>query len=399
MKVKIDGLHENIFYLGMTIYIGLSVLASSWLSDIINIPGIVYIMVLFIIAINYGFTEKKLDIFKIVFLLVFIVGIISYKKSGSLVTMAAVVFAFSAKGKDYHKIINVFYYALLISVCCVVLLNASGFLPTYTYTRLDAGISIQRYRYSYGFLHPNMFSAHILAIVFLFFLKKDGQVNIYNFIVFSIVEVILAKYAVSYTATILLFLLLLYIVCDKLFKIFRSFFKIFKKIFERVLYFSVPIMITIIVIVVMNNSHSNFLYDMSSTVNGRLLYANMGLNKYGISVLGQKITTYGTMYFMKHPSSSQQYFNVDLLYILLLIRDGLASMIIFWGLVMVTLRNSIKANYLPLVVIIALLLIYSLLETALASGAFLFIFSCAFLKIAVSNRKEKRIRFKYKRCH
>lgn len=298
-----------------------------------------------------------------------LISVISYWLSHSLACLYIVSVCLAAKNCDQNKIVSSCCWGNLIAIVVVFLANISGLFMETSFVRGDTG----ELRYSFGFTHPNTFCVYLLAFIVSYYAVKN-KYKIQDFLPIFIAVYISAVYTKSITASLALFAILAYLIVARtgLYKVLRS------KWMFGLIKTAVPLIVLFIVVILYIAYRFDsliFLSNLGKTANLRLLYAHQALNEYGVSLMGQEISTYGSSFFLLNSNSTQRYFTIDSLYILLLVRDGLFATIVIIGSILQGLTKAVKQKKSYYIYIIIDLVIYSVMESGIINYAFTCIYT------------------------
>lgn len=366
-KIKLS--LSNVYYLMLEVVIIISAIQRSVMSYRINqslLNNVFLCAIIFVFFIGVLKSKSKITRKELIMILV---AILSYFFSHSLVCFYIVSICIVAKNCEFEKIVRVCCIGNISAIILVLLADISGAFLETSFMRGDTG----EIRYSFGFTHPNTFCVYLIGFIVAYYANKK-RCKIIDFFPLIIAAFISINITKSITASLVLLAIFVYLIIARigLDKLIQG-----KKIY-KMLKTAIPLIVFLVFAVLYiayRFDSLTILSDLGKTANLRLLYAHQALTEYGVSIAGQEISTYGSSYFLLNPNSTQKYFTIDCLYILLLVRDGALATIIIIGYILESLRKAIKVRWLYFIYVIIVLIIYSIMESGLINCAFAYIYA------------------------
>ena len=378
-----------LFAIALFIYLLVFTIESSTYSfQITNLPiSKIYLFSIGVITVLGVFSLKNMTHFELLlFMLGYIVGILSYIFSHNLFGLICISIAFYSKEKNLKKIVQIYFWLIFFDLFFVIFSYFFNIIPAVSYTR-DNFMS----RASWGFLHPNTLALYILALnIAFYFIRSFNKISFRDIWFAAISLYITYFYPHSYTVAIILSSIIVFVTISsnkKKRNLKNKSIRLFKKytFFKPLLVSLIVLLLCLLVIFVSRNSYNSFVSVLGTTIASRLLMGNLGLKMYGVSFLGQPVKFSDSSYIVLNNAYSLSYFTVDSLYIKLLINDGLAVEIMFLIIMLSAIVRSMETNKLIFLLLLGLL-VYSIFETGLSSPILSFVFGYAFSKIE-SERK------------
>lgn len=370
---KKNDILETVYCVIVFLAVSYNVFQNSTLKFVVSLPG--SINLLFIVACVLLSLPKKLYKSDLYLLAGIIIGLISYFNSSSKVLLSIMAFTFAGREYSFEKIVKTNKSSLLFSVTSVFLLDIVGVLPKIrNYVR---NYSNDELRYTFGFTHPNVFALFVLALVCCYYISLQSQNIRFKTIIPCLIGVFLTSFlSKSYTVSLVL-LVLLFVLATPFYKVVYRFVCKHIVFFRRAVIVFSLLLIGYIVFLAFQTNKSALFDALGYTASARLLYANRALVEYGVSFLGQEIVTYNSL---NYDVVNYNYFTVDCLYILLLVRDGLLASVVFWFSMFKSIKTMVRLHYLVGTIIIVLLLVYSVMESGLSFLCFGFVFIIPYAK-------------------
>lgn len=306
----------------------------------VDITVLVCIVTLIVFLQKY--TKKEMAI---ILLLMVPIAVATYNsQNNQLVPM--MLFIVGAKYADFDKVINIYFYILLISICIVITLCFMGILPDYIINR--GGII----RHSWGFEHPNRFGMLIFQLMACFcYIDRDNNYKGFKYLLLVSAFWFVYRVPNSQTAYICILLLLLLVVIQNIYDKYS-----FRK--KRIIYLMAILSVAFNVITVISsfyNPKSNSIYNkIDIFLSHRFLYCYKMYKYYGVSWWGQRIQT--LVKDTKYVGVYRQWY-LDNAYISILLRFGIIVYLIisiYWS---ISIFYNVKyGNY----VMVAILFTYSI---------------------------------------
>ncbi len=375
---KIVFKYSNIILLLIALLFFLNTYQISILNYVHPISTYYFLIVLLLILLPALKFNKILSLKKLSpFVICLLVGMLSFVKSRSLIILQITIICFATIKIDFRRIIKTYIGCIAISIIALWLLDYSGMLPHYSFARI--GIANSGERMAFGFAHPNFFSLYLLALNFALYFIDHYSHKILRLTLLAVSFFITYKYSQSQTVAVILLAFLIYYLVSIIILPMQNFLSRFSWIIKLLFCIGMPILIYFVFKISSSRSSLDFFVNLGVTANARIYYANRALRTYGISLFGQKITMYGTMYFNQHTLTDvSKFFTIDCLYVLLAVRDGILASIVFWAIYFISFLKLYKIKEYGCLVVLFLLLVYSIMESGLSYFAMFFIFIRAF---------------------
>lgn len=299
---------------------------------------------------------KKEEIIPII--LVSIVFIIATVRADNRVVLSAWMFVVAARDISLKKVIKFAYYILIIMIMLVILLFMSGIIEDKTMIRYPE----YTIRHSLGFSHPNQLGLRVFQLVLCHLYLRKNIINLVD-ILFIVSAAIFCKVVpnsqTAYGSLIILVVLVL------IYQIIKNNNNLYIKVYT-VCMLSIAICSNILSVVfgILDLRKIPILLDIDLFLSSRFSVTHDVYKIYGITLWGQKV--YVTDTERQLVGITKKLF-LDNAYMSLLIRFGIASLLIFSVAYYFQMkREIIKGDYM-LVIIFCLYSIYGVMETGLYS--------------------------------
>ena len=312
----------------------------------------VYVYVLYISAIfaalsfcfeNYKTKEIALIIIVIAigFLITAHLHLISFG-----VTVLLIVTALNIDAKKIIKISvlnNIFFMAI------VVLPALIGIIPNEIYDH--NGVNAYCFGFQYYSSLPNL----VFSITIFTYLLADTKIKRRIVLLFSLpIQLIVYKYC---TVRLILYLYFIFLVLA----VIAEFYDIRKehKIISKISTIMYPVMSIMTFIISFIYSRSNILIKINEILNYRFGFNELGFSRYGITILGNKIITdAGTI----DANNINHYFYIDSGYVYALLSYGIIFFVLIMVMYSILSKNAAKNNQSRLLIICAIICIYSVIN-------------------------------------
>lgn len=301
----------------------------------------------------------------------FVISFLSWRTSNNFkvfdVFFVPVLFS---KFIDYKKIIKIYISTIILVSGIIILLYYRGFFPSYISTRDNGTI-----RTSLGYGHPNTLGFLALLLVILFYLYKNGKLNVVDYIIGYGASLWVYIYPNSITSSLLIFAFVTVLIIINLYQF------LFKKniIKSRFLQFisiiGIPILIFAIYNLTISNYGSRITDDLLSTFASRFLLAYRGVKTYGIHLLGNTSIEYVGSVSQYFSSSYSEYFVIDCFYMYMLVSFGIIPTIYYFYKMIDSIRVVINKKNTVLWISLIIIAVFQICESGLANilGASLYI--------------------------
>lgn len=391
-QLTLTAFRKKLFLLNFFIYVFCGTLQSSLLTYVIDMTMLYTIckisILIFTVTIIFQTHFKKNELIALITMIM--IGLIIYWRSNSQIIFLIVLIGYAAKGVDFNKILKANLFAIVCGMAIVAYLDNVGYMPEVLFYR--AG---NVPRYMFGFAHPNTFSLYVCALNFCYYLLRRKELKIFDLWMIIVSIYIIANYPHSNTYMVLLILYLIYLI----FKLFRlpmyEWAVKHRKILRNIIIVGSVIAVCIILYISANYERLSSIVLSNGTFVQRFAYSYKALKDYGVSLFGQSIEMYGSSYFVFNSGTTHSYFVVDCLYILLLVREGIFGFCVFFVMAYKSFKRMVDFREIELMVIFALMLICSFVETGFTNSALFFLFTYDFINAAKEN-EYNRSRFKFR---
>lgn len=385
MKIKIDlsSLNDWLVYFGVSLYIVVSILTTTFFSK--YIPGsfvhLISILSIFLISLHNIIVRKKdFSVFGAAFTLG-IMSLLIYFSIGSLNYIYSLIIIFLLKDFEFDKLVK-FVLPVIISVFVFIILSSKlGVIQDYI------EISATRIRHYLGFRYSLFPSTIMLNIVALYVYSKKEQVTYKSLLVLTLAVLWIFLQtnsrltALSSMAFILLAILL----------------KRFPKLLTRIRYLLVFLIPSYIFAAVASyvvagkyTSAGSGLRAVDNFLGGRIYLASKSLYNYGFSWLGKNIQWVGNGLNADGQRSTMSYLYVDNMYIQVLQKYGLLYLIIFVTLLTITLFILYRKKQYLLFLILSILAVYAMIDDLTFNLYYNFFLVLLSLPFAVNPKKNEK---------
>lgn len=348
----------------------------SWIFEEVEIIGQIksyitraVVILLFFSILLKKYTKKELIVSFFVLVLTFIITYVSK----STVLLVNVMFILAFKNIDFKEFVKFDIILKLSLISILIVLYFCGFTSEGLIYRNSNEI-----RYSFGFQHPNLLGAYILAICTELVYLNYEKIKKRHYIFLIIILIIVNEVVDSRSAEIGLIFLGIFTFLSKIKK--NNFIKarIIKDFF---LY--LPIIMTVIsfVLAISYKYQSKFIIYIDQISSTRINCMYDFLNNYEIKLFGNYLENFGK--FGKFLST------IDNTYIYILSQSGIICLGIYViGLIRINIQ-SLKNHDYSIIIIIATYVIYGFVETyscLVKTNIFLFL-----LALLIFYKDEKKL--------
>ena len=358
MKIKIDrsSLNDWLVYCGVSLYIVVSILTTTFFSR--YIPGSLYHLAS-ILSISLIFLHNILTIKKGIGALgaIFTLGIMSlliYTSIGSFQTyIYSLTIIFLLRDFDFNKLVRVVLPVVVVILAFVILSSKIGIVPDYV------EISATRTRHYLGFRYSLYPSTVMLNIVGLYIYIKQENIT-YKSLLLLLVSVLWIYLQTNSRLTALSSIVLLTL---------GILLKRFPKLLTRIRYLLIFLIPSYIFAAVASyivagkyTSAGSGLRAVDNFLGGRIYLASKSLYIYGFDWLGKNIQWVGNGLNADGQRSTMSYLYVDNMYIQVLQKYGLLYLIIFVTLLTLTLFILYKQRQYLLLLILSILAAHAMID-------------------------------------
>ena len=358
MKIKIDrsSLNDWLVYCGVSLYIVVSILTTTFFSR--YIPGSLYHLAS-ILSISLIFLHNILTIKKGIGALgaIFTLGIMSlliYTSIGSFQTyIYSLTIIFLLRDFDFNKLVRIVLPVVVVILAFVILSSKIGIVPDYV------EISATRTRHYLGFRYSLYPSTVMLNIVGLYIYIKQENIT-YKSLLLLLVSVLWIYLQTNSRLTTLSSIVLLTL---------GILLKRFPKLLTRIRYLLIFLIPSYIFAAVASyivagkyTSAGSGLRAVDNFLGGRIYLASKSLYIYGFDWLGKNIQWVGNGLNADGQRSTMSYLYVDNMYIQVLQKYGLLYLIIFVTLLTLTLFILYKQRQYLLLLILSILAAHAMID-------------------------------------
>ena len=386
MKIKIDrsSLNDWLVYCGVSLYIVVSILTTTFFSR--YIPGSLYHLAS-ILSISLIFLHNILTIKKGIGALgaIFTLGIMSlliYTSIGYFQTyIYSLTIIFLLRDFDFNKLVRVVLPVVVVILAFVILSSKIGIVPDYV------EISATRTRHYLGFRYSLYPSTVMLNIVGLYIYIKQENIT-YKSLLLLLVSVLWIYLQTNSRLTALSSIVLLTL---------GILLKRFPKLLTRIRYLLIFLIPSYIFAAVASyivagkyTSAGSGLRAVDNFLGGRIYLASKSLYIYGFSWLGKNIQWAGNGLNADGQRSTMSYLYVDNMYIQVLQKYGLLYLIIFVTLLTITLYILYRKKQYLLFLILSILAVYAMIDDLTFNLYYNFFLVLLSLPFAVNPKKIEK---------
>lgn len=375
-KIKI---YSTIYLFIYAIYSYLYILQYSLLNinfiyKIVSASNVAFLVILYIM-------QKKINIRRIVYSVIILsVFFLSYYKTGQFELIILICFLLCAHFTKIDKIVKISMISTILAVLSVFLCSRLGIVEDLVYRFPNRNIeTIHCFGFNYysGPVYPLFFSS--VAYLWL----KKNKIRIFELSIFLAFNYCLYR----------VFSLRLTLICSVIIVIIELLIvrpvrvNISKKGFVFYSTIAYPAVALASILLCYFYNPSNPIMYIINTYTNRLIYGKIGFDKYGISLLGQKIEmngAYSTRIF------SRQYFYIDVGYVYTLLVYGIIAFAVVMLLYTLLYRNSCLANDKLSFMWITIILIFSIVNNVWLTISY----NPIILYAAASFSQKKKITYK-----
>lgn len=386
MKIKIDrsSLNDWLVYCGVSLYIVVSILTTTFFSR--YIPGSLYHLAS-ILSISLIFLHNILTIKKGIGALgaIFTLGIMSlliYTSIGSFQTyIYSLTIIFLLRDFDFNKLVRIVLPVVVVILAFVILSSKIGIVPDYV------EISATRTRHYLGFRYSLYPSTVMLNIVGLYIYIKQENIT-YKSLLLLLVSVLWIYLQTNSRLTTLSSIVLLTL---------GILLKRFPKLLTRIRYLLIFLIPSYIFAAVASyivagkyTSAGSGLRAVDNFLGGRIYLASKSLYIYGFDWLGKNIQWVGNGLNADGQRSTMSYLYVDNMYIQVLQKYGLLYLIIFVTLLTITLYILYRKKQYLLFLILSILAVYAMIDDLTFNLYYNFFLVLLSLPFAVNPKKIEK---------
>ena len=325
-------------------------------SIISSIWGFLWIGIRLLILIKVISEYQRRD-WKVILLLIFSM-VLSVKADGVWFTDAVWIIC-SLKHVDYKALLKCVFFALMMSLTCIVGLCYIGKLSDDLFFRGEGLI-----RHSFGYQHPNTLAIRVFELCAIFVCIMQKKLRYVHSVIFMVLTLIVKYYTDCTTAGMMLGILSLSIIfiCyannskNRRVGLIRKFVRFCMDKMKYMVYI-LPVLTIVFVL------KSSWLQSMAKgTLLSRIIQARLYYSKYGISLLGSRLQVNNQN---KNWSLISDLYTLDNGYMYMLLGYGIIAFALF---IYVEVRLFVlfarKKNY-TILTVLALYAVYGFMETML----------------------------------
>lgn len=299
----------------------------------------------------YFMDHYKLD--KLLWISVAIaIFLISYLKTREITILSYFLMIVGAKGVDFRKIIQWFFYLSVSFLIIIVVFTLLGVITNLIYRPIGRSI-----RYSLGIVYPTDFAAHVLFSILAYYYLRFGKIKWIEHIIVIAIGILVMKITNARLDSLTIFLSVPITIIAQLsikyheLSLVTAFMWIVTPVLEWVAvvssYFYTP--------------KIGILKSIDDALSGRLFYSHIAFEKYPITIFGQKVIEHGNggQNGMKvfNNTGPHSYFYIDSSYLRMFIIFGL---LVFFIVSVIMIATSIKGYLNHDYIIPAIILIVSI---------------------------------------
>lgn len=360
MGKKIKKCAQNYIYIAFSIYLVTILLQDT---SLYRISGMIENLVKFFkYACFFSFCIKILiDLMKknkisIVMICMMVLSIIIYFSSGNKKLIILMILLLSLRDTDENKLLSISAKTYLITYLIIVIGSLLNLIPDWTYETLNGSE-----RHSLGFYYPTITVARYLMIVLMYVYLKKDKINVFEIILFQIINIILYKCTIGRTSFILVTLILFFALLRKIHfiklilktRIFKYLTKICCYILPTIL------LIFILAMTYLYGTNNSIAYKLNDLLSNRIEFSYKAFQEYKVTLFGQNIRWYGwggVGYDESIDLEGYTYNFVDNSYVRLILDCGIiATIVVITGYTLLLVKNNKEKNYWKIFIIFIIL--------------------------------------------
>lgn len=345
------------FFFKLLFYVALCLKLIQWDLSISLIKiqfnsNLIDILCLGLLLGSFFFRESYPVKLLIYFFLFSILSVMVYIKTGNRDILLMALFIFASYNIEFSNIIKCAMVIKSIFLILCTLLSILHIIPNYEF------YEFRGVRKSLGYVTYNYAPRELFYIICYYIYLKKTKFKFIELIIIELLAFYYAQMTLSRTTFYLITLMVGIVVLNKL-----TLNKFFKTSFSRMISY-IYILASVFTVVVLklymiNPVKYKFLNFFTT---GRLEYSIIALNKYGISLFGQKIEWVGLAF---NQSKVIEYNYVDNSYLQMLLNYGIIYTIVVVVCLTLICRYAIRSNNYNLVIILVILAIRAIVEPQL----------------------------------
>lgn len=350
-----------LFMLGMTWYYSYHT-STVWFnySKLLRLTECIIVVSVLNIYFLCGYTRKQLLEISALLLLLFVARCCSHSDDGFL--LCSMALALSSHRIEPGRMMRRMLYAY-IAVCLIV-------FTLYTFNLLEKwDLEVSRIRFNFGFSHPNTLGMVIVCFTFVWLILRYNHLKWYDF--FGWIACILLEWFVpnSRTAALVIALLLLLVFLEKKLDLFH-----FHSV-QLGCYLAAPVLAAVSYAAsCVYREDSRLCLVLNSLFSDRLRFGHMFLEKYDLTLFGQRLTRVNQVMSV---TTGEEMQILDNGYLRILLQLGLVTLIIVLAVLTYILYHSLKKKHYGVTIGLLVLIFYTVSEyftSSLFCNIFLFFF-------------------------
>lgn len=243
----------------------------------------------------------------------FLSGLVICAMSGYKNLMILLVFVIGAFDVDFDQILKAFFIENVVLIAATIVAEFAGIIPNVGIPKSGGTV------YSYGFYYTTEFSAHVLFVTLAYLFLRRGDYT-YRTLVFSFIPMLMVYLLTQ--GRLAFFLLTGVLAALAFLRAHREEALVFHPTFRNSYFVLAAISIVLMVVY----DGSGILSMLNDLLTGRLYYAHVGYQQYGVTIFGQQIEMQGwgggrTLW-------AEDYFYVDCSYLKILLRFGILGLVV-----------------------------------------------------------------------
>ncbi|MCC8088633.1 MAG: hypothetical protein LIO79_05140 [Rikenellaceae bacterium] len=212
------------------------------------------------------------------------------------------------------------------------------------------------YKQALGFSHPNVLAAMVFVALIEWIYLRFYRLKWYDVVGMLVCCYIISQISAGRSSLYSFYIVFLLAIVLKIFpKILNS--KVFKYLCSSLTVICTVICFWLVKLYELGNSYALILNEILTR---RLLQAYRLLDAYGVSVIGQQVSTHGTR---NSASSSAEYFSVDMSYIYIPIKYGVIILVLLCIGYFFYTKKVIEEKNVPLLISIIFFIVLGLTES------------------------------------
>lgn len=383
---------EQIYLFAFSFYFVLAFLQTTTYVEFINeniAQKVSLLAVVLVIVKIFIFDDNYLPQ-TIINILALLILIVIWRTSHDVKFFSMGVFILGARKVNFRKLIYLYLIIGVLFLFFAICSSLTGLIKNLIYYR---GAKTDVVRQSLGIIYPTDFAAHVLYLFLAYFYLRFSKLNIFDYlslILSAIILMIVSDARLNVYALILMIPIFFFGKRAKEGKLISSFIAYF--------YWTVPIITAYIIgfLTIFYDRSNHIMLKLNSLLSDRLKYGSEAFQKYGISILGQRVQEHGWGGLkgqnMADRSMLNHYFFIDSSFMRLLIIYGVVATVIVLLIMTIISWHSMQSGTFALASVMIIVSVSALVEQHLLDlsyNPFLIAF-LANTATAITNRKGRR---------